>query len=307
MIDPFMNKAQDRPRAAWRLFLFAAALLVGLFALDAAGKISGIAGLGSFASPALMLLVLYLAGKSFDKRGFASYGFSMKGLWWLDMGFGVVLGALLMAGVFGLELLAGTIRITGFRAAGPEGIGFWRGISAILVFYAGVSLQEETFARAFLLRSLAEGFNLKPGFSRIALWSAYGLSSALFGALHAFNQNSSPASVAILTGAGLLLGLPFILTGEIALSLGLHLSWNFCQGAIFGFPVSGTRSVFSAISIEQSGPAWFSGGAFGPEGGLAGILAIALGILLCLAWVRATRGSLKPCYSLSEYRKPDGH
>jgi membrane protease YdiL (CAAX protease family) len=307
MIDPFMNKAQGRPRAIWRIFLFAAALLTGLFALDAASKITGIAGLGSFASPALMVLVLYLAGKSFDKRGFSSYGFSMKGAWWLDMGFGLVLGALLMAGVFGLELATGTIRISGFRASGPEGVGFWRGISAILVFYAGVSLQEETFARAFLLRSLAEGLNLKPGFSRVALWSAYGLSSVLFGMLHALNPNSGPASIAILAGAGLLLGLPFILTGEIALSLGLHLSWNFCQGAIFGFPVSGTRSAFSAISIEQTGPAWFSGGAFGPEGGLVGNLAIALGIGLCLAWVRLTRGSLKPCYSLSEYPMPDGH
>ena len=78
-----------------------------------------------------------------------------------------------------------------------------------------------------------------------------------------------------IVAAGLMLGLPYLLTGKLGLSIGLHIGWNLFQGNVFGFPVSGFEpSGATVFAIEQAGPPILTGGAFGPEGGLLGLLVI---------------------------------
>jgi hypothetical protein len=102
--------------------------------------------------------------------------------------------------------------------------------------------------------------------------------------------------------AGLFLGLGYILTGELALPIGLHLTWNFFQGNVFGFPVSGMASTASFLQIEQGGPVLWTGAAFGPEAGLMGMTAILLGAVLILGWVWLTRGKATLDEHLGQYR-----
>jgi hypothetical protein len=73
----------------------------------------------------------------------------------------------------------------------------------------------------------------------------------------------------------------------------LHLTWNLVQGNVYGFPVSGkTPFATTVIAIEQGGPDVWTGGAFGPEGGLLGILATVIGMFAILGWVRWRYGDL---------------
>ena len=81
----------------------------------------------------------------------------------------------------------------------------------------------------------------------------------------------------------------------------MHIAWNFFQGNVFGFPVSGTTSVTSFITIQQGGPTLWTGGAFGPEGGLLGILAMLVGSLLIWGWVQSRYGRATLRRSLAEY------
>lgn len=53
------------------------------------------------------------------------------------------------------------------------------------------------------------------------------------------NPNSSLASTLSITLAGIMLGLGYVLSGDLAIPTGIHISWNFAQGGLFGFSVSG--------------------------------------------------------------------
>jgi hypothetical protein len=69
-----------------------------------------------------------------------------------------------------------------------------------------------------------------------------------------------------------MLALAFVATRKLWLPIGLHIAWNFTQGGLFGLPVSGI-STPGLLGSHLSGPAVFSGGAFGVEGSLITVLA----------------------------------
>ncbi len=294
----FWNPDQQRLRALWRLVLtfLLLAILVGTSQVALLGFFSNWTGdslvliaVLSLTLTLAILLAIFLAGLSFDRRRFKRFGFHLNRRWWDNLAFGFVLGALLMSLVFLIEWAAGWVSITGFLS--PDPVIFWQEIGVALLLYACVALQEELVARGYLLLNLAEGLNLRSVGPRRAVWIAYLVSSVLFASLHMANENATLTSTLLLIGPGLLLGLGFILTGELAIPIGLHFGWNFFQGNGYGFPVSGNFAGPSIIAIRQSGPDWITGGAFGPEAGAISLLAVALGMLLIYLWVRRQNGA----------------
>ena len=95
------------------------------------------------------------------------------------------------------------------------------------------------------------------------------LSSLLFAVMHLANDDINLTGFIGLFFAGLLLGLCYILTKNLWLSIALHFSWNFFQ-SIFGFNVSGFDSYSLVITSFQNDNDW-NGGAFGFEGSLLSI------------------------------------
>jgi membrane protease YdiL (CAAX protease family) len=249
--------------------------------------------MGQFQSNIATVAAIWLATRFLDRRKFSDTGIQLKKDWWIDLGFGLVLGALLMAAIFLVELAAGWITISETFRTVNSGQLFVVAILLPALFYLSVGIAEELAFRGYMLLNVAEGFNLRFISPRGALIISWLLTSALFGIAHAIRPNATVVSCVNITLAGMWLGLGYILTGNLAISIGAHITWNFFQGHVFGFPVSGTNFFPTTfVAIEQGGPELWTGGAFGLEASLMGLFAVALGALLVVVWVRIRYGKL---------------
>ena len=247
----------------------------------------------SIVTLAAIMLSVWLAGRFLDRRPFYDFGLRLNRNWWIDFGFGLFLGILLVSLIFLVQLAAGWISITGTLVTSDPGTGFLAAILVPIVTFLAVGIQEELFSRGYQLQNLAEGFNSKTISPNTAILLATLLSSLVFAALHILNPNSTLFSTFNIFLAGVfLLAMGFILTGELAIPIGVHITWNFTMGNVFGFPVSGIDFRGATfVAIEQHGPELWTGGAFGPEGGLLGVISILLGGLLTVLWVRQRYGN----------------
>ena len=320
MTNPFRNESEGRPRAFWRVLLQFAASFVGqsllvtvalvAFALiggvESAGVVAGLTTLPAFvvASGVIALLVtvstVWLAGRFLDRRPFSDFGLRLDRAWWLDFGFGLLLGALLMTGVFLVEFSAGWVTVAGtFEAVG--GGSFFPAILAPVVFFLCVGFYEELSSRGYQLTNIAEGLNFPGVGARGAVLLAWVLSSAVFGVLHLANPNASAVSTLNIAFAGFLLGTGYVLTGQLAIPVGLHVTWNFFQGNVFGFPVSGRDTIGATfVETKQGGPDLFTGGVFGPEAGLLSVGAMVVGIGAISLYVRLRYGTARIQTSIAE-------
>jgi membrane protease YdiL (CAAX protease family) len=130
-----------------------------------------------------------------------------------------------------------------------------------------------------MLQNLAQAWGLPAGLL---------ISSVLFALGHLMNPGSGLLPIIGLSLAGLLMAIGYVVTRRLWLPIGLHLSWNFVQGPIFGFPVSGLPTP-SLLRLERSGAPLLTGGEFGPEASLIGAAASLLGIVMLLAARREDR------------------
>ena len=253
------------------------------------------------------VVVTIAAARFLDRRRFSDYGLIWNTRWLRDLLFGLLLGGLLMGGIFVVELAMGWITIEGmFVTLMP--FPFFVAFLLFLVQMTLVGSYEELVFRGFQIKNIAEGLNFGPLSGRNALFLAWIVTSILFGLIHAVNPGATVGTTIKITLAGIFLALPFLLTGELALSVGVHIAWNFFQGNVFGFPVSGLTFFRTTIfNTVQGGPELWTGGGFGPEAGLLGFIAIIVGSLAMIWWVKRTRGTLDLSLPLAEYRPPPEH
>ncbi|MDZ7691837.1 MAG: type II CAAX endopeptidase family protein [Balneolaceae bacterium] len=292
----FYNPDEKRLRAGWRLFL----QFVLMLALLAAGQVM----LGLLGSPdgflfdrifsAFAFIVsTWVAARYLDGRSFHALGISLSKKWMRELGMGMAIGGLAIAFIFLLHLLAGWIDFTGY--------GWQRGwnqmyplpLFSYLLGMLLVGFYEELVFRGYQITNMIEGFASSQSHTRYSVVGAILLSSSIFGILHAGNPNSSIISTINIMFAGVVLALPYLITGSLALSAGLHAAWNFFQGGIFGLPVSGTSARSSLLQVRETGPDLFTGGQFGPEAGLTGIMGMFLIVLLVYQYTRSAGYAFK--------------
>ena len=190
---------------------------------------------------------------------------------------GIAVGVLLASVTIGLLALFGGYRITGW--------GSLSGALAVIGTMVAVAITEEVLFRAIIFRLVQ---------NRWGTWLALVVSSALFGLIHLLNPGATLWGVlAIAIEAGLMLGAAYVATGSLWLSIGLHFGWNVSIVAIFGTVTSGSEVAGSLVSATTSGPAWLSGGAFGPEASLLAVAVCTVASVLLLRTARR-RGRLVP-------------
>ena len=112
--------------------------------------------------------------------------------------------------------------------------------------------------------------------------------------MHALNPGFNLLGMITLFASGLFFGLAYIYTKNLWFPIALHFSWNFFQGTIFGFNVSG-RDTYSLVNIKENSSTIWNGGDFGFEGPVLPILFqfFAILIVMNLFKTRLTNNKLK--------------
>ena len=227
------------------------------------------------ALPAVSLSV-WIARRGLDRRSFTSLGLSLKTPAARDMLVGFLIPAPLFALIFIIQWGLGWLTIEGWGWAAGSFSLTMLGVLLGLVGFFAVGFYEELLFRGYHLQNLRDGTGLS-----IALF----LSSAIFALAHLGNFSSSIASSIGIFAAGFFLAYGWIRTGALWLPIGLHIGWNFFQGPIFGFAVSGTPTP-SIVVHSVEGPELLTGGGFGPEAGLIVLPLMALGSLFIWLYTR---------------------
>ncbi len=282
-MNPFYNPAERRLRAAFRIiiYIFLSFLAMGFSLMAPLGGLEYVlATLGIFG-------IFWLSFRFTDNRlNISQAGLQLSPEWWKEYGVGVSIGFVVMTLIFVTELLMGDLEITGF---GWEAVGhqFW--VIPVLIFLIQmgcVGFYEELISRSYLITNFKEGltvFNVTPEKATVL---AIIISSSLFGIAHAGNPNATIFAVINIVVAGVMLAIPYVMTGNLSYSIGLHTSWNFFQAGFFGFKVSGITVRNSVINIRQGGNDLWTGGTFGPEGGIIGLIAVLLIAVFFVVYLR---------------------
>jgi len=292
----FWDEKFSRLRAGWRLIIQLTLLVAFMACFGLLAKHFGDYGprdpldesmsiLDSATVLLSVILSVWLAGRFIDRRHFTDFGFRLGRSWWINLAFGIALGVLLQAGIFLVEIASGWATIIEVCWTRKDGYTFLVSILLILFSLIGVGITEELWNRGYLLKNLAEGLNFNPLGQKGAIFLAAFGTAIIFGLGHATNPDASLVSTLALVFAGILYATAYALTGELAIPIGYHIAWNFFEGAVFGFPVSGYLLDTSFIVTDVKGPDIWTGGAFGPEAGILGMLARLVGILLVIVWV----------------------
>ena len=330
LLKAFRNEREHRLRAFWRLCLqwillyliplAFGALTIVLFAWAQGVSLKGttLASPGPAAqrmvgsSPSIdttiwvmfalgVVASVWLATRFLDRRSFSDLGLHLNKDWWLDFGFGMALGALLMGGIFLTERVVGWINVTGTFQTNEPGQPFVLAIQLPILVFIGVGVSEELLSRGYQLKNMSEGFNFAAVGPRGAILLAVFVSSSVFGLLHHANPDTTALSTINIAVVGLLLAAGYVLTGQLAIPIGFHISWNFFQGNVFGFPVSGFELFQTTfIATEQSGPQLWTGGNFGPEAGLLAPISTLVGVFLIMVWVRYRYGKVSLNISVAQ-------
>lgn len=232
------------------------------------GLITAYIGLGA------LLLVFYLAAvKWIERRRAAELSLTAVGR---ELGAGALAGFALFLLVIAILWVTGAYQLQGWDGANALGLAL------MVVFWFAVAIEEEVLWRGLVYRLCAKVFGT---------WGALLISAVLFSLKHMLDNPDVTFAgfVGVLLG-GVFLAAAYAATGRLWLAFGLHFGWNFAEGTLFGTDVSGINLGQTLLAGKHSGPAFWSGGEFGPEASpVAWIILIAASAYLLWRTVKPKR------------------
>jgi len=219
---------------------------------------------GSLYSTKNELYIIFLGGlgiffliwffrKFIDKKPIMDLGLAPLKL--TDIYSGLFLGFIVMSIGFFILRALNEIHILGSNLIISE-------LLLSMLMYFLVALSEEILIRGYVLTNLMGSVNK---------YVALSISSLIFSLMHIGNYGYSWFSAFELFIGGLMLGLPYLYTRNLWFPISLHFSWNFFQGTIYGFDVSGSKG-YSLIKQTHINNNIWNGGDFGFEGSILSII-----------------------------------
>ena len=202
---------------------------------------------------------------------------------WRDVGLGRDASRLAIVwrgwiiGFVAIGVACATLLALGWLRVAPSEPGSSLAAAArITIFLVPAALAEEVLCRGYLLTVIRD---------RIGTIGAVVSTSLVFGLLHVSNPGWTVASVGIVALAGIFLAAVRVAYESLYAAWAAHVAWNWVMAVPLHAPVSGLRFESPDYRTVSAGPAWLTGGAWGPEGGVAAVL----GMLACLSYLYARR------------------
>lgn len=212
-----------------------------------------------------LLLILFIAFRTFDKKSFKDIGVSAKNHL-KELVLGLLLGAGSITLIFFILYLSNNIELENSFTTPNFSIHTLTGLGLFIL----VGFKEELLSRGYCITA----FNQmgKP-------WLSAVISSLIFSLLHVANPNVKLLGLLNVFLVGLLFSYMFIKTKNLMMPIGYHITWNYFQGNVFGFPVSGIdiHGIYGVTILKDN---LLTGGSFGPEAGILTTMVIVLGMLL---------------------------
>ena len=239
-----------------------------LSALDAHPWISLLTQGGGTAGGILITCLLW---RFMNKRTLKQLGFkgSLNDLW-----FGLILGALSITVIFIILLATANLTLLNSLAS-PQ---FSLFTVTFLLLFILVGIFEEMFFRGYIMSTMETRGNKK--------WVIYVASAVIFSVAHLANPNVSIIGLVNIALVGILFAYMFDATKSLWLPIGYHITWNYFQGNVFGFAVSGTTpNGIYGVEVAE-GRDWLTGGAFGLEGGMLATVLIFVGFIATRLYAR---------------------
>jgi membrane protease YdiL (CAAX protease family) len=211
----------------------------------------------------------------FEHKPLGVVGLAFHPCWVKELCVGLGIGGIMMISLGGAEAL---LRLAHFaRNTLPARAELVYGSCLFLILLITATNEELVF-RGYPFQKLVESLG-PPG--------AVAVSSVFFGLAHLGNSHHTWISTLNTMLVGIPLSIAYLRTRSLWMPVGMHFTWNYVQGFVFGLPVSGYTFSPSLLKVQVHGAAWLTGSEYGPEGGLLSTIAIVgAGIYLFCARIR---------------------
>lgn len=221
-----------------------------------------------------MILCVILFWKFGEKKRLRDIGLTSINSSWSDLVFGLLIGAMSFTLVAFILLCTKSVVLQN----GFDKPNFSHALIIQLIIFIFVGISEELFSRGHCMNVLKQTQKS---------WSTpIMVSSIIFALMHFMNEGISLLAYINLFLFGVFMGYIYIRTKNLWMCIGYHIAWNYFQGSVFGFLVSGVRTD-SIYIIEVIDPNILNGGNFGPEGGLIATILLIISIFITYKFLPA--------------------
>lgn len=228
------------------------------------------------------IIAFFLWVRFIEKRPIRTMGFS-KGNGLSEFAKGVLVGAIMITTVLVVFFITGDAKFERIQFSLPFLVSWM----LVLIGYILQTTAEEIYIRGWLVPIISYHKNA---------YLAILIASTMFSYFHLDNNGASWLSTLHLFVFGLFTAVYAMKRGNIWGPCGFHFAWNFIMGNVYGFHVSGYDSESSLMYFTTSNRTFITGGQFGPEGGIPGLVVFILALLWAIFILKDTSKEQESLY-----------